>query len=153
MTKDGPKVLEFNCRFGDPETQPLMMMLKSDIIDIFEVILKNKVKKLKLKWQKGSAVCVVLSSLGYPGDYEKEKEIEGFDKIKNEKDVFIFHSGTKKSGKKLVTNGGRVLGITARGMNLKDAIKNTYKYIGKNGVHFSGMQFRTDIGKKGLKKV
>ena len=155
LTKDGPKVLEFNCRFGDPETQPLMMLLKTDIIDVFEAIVKKKVRNLKLDWYKGSSVCVVLTSKGYPGNYDKGKVIDGLLKpfvrgpLANA--VSIFHSGTKKVDGKVVTNGGRVLGITARGNNLSSALKNVYKNIGKNGVHFSGMHYRTDIGKKGLK--
>jgi phosphoribosylamine---glycine ligase len=151
LTKDGPKVLEFNCRFGDPETQPLMVMLTSDIIDVFEAIIKNKVNALKMKWHKGAAVCTILASKGYPGKYEKEKEINGFEKIKEEKDTFVFHAGTKTIKDKLITDGGRVLGITGRGKNLKDAMRKVYNCIGQNGIHFSGMQYRKDIGKKGLK--
>lgn len=151
LTKDGPKVLEYNCRFGDPETQPLMTLLASDIIDLFEAILKNKIRNIKLRWHKGSAVCVVLASQGYPSDYEKGKEILDLDKLNKVKDVYVFHAGTKEINNHIVTNGGRVLGITGRGRNLKEAIKHVYKFIGKKGVHFSSMHYRTDIGKKGLK--
>lgn len=156
LTKEGPKVLEFNCRFGDPETQPLMFMLKSDIIELFEAILKRKLKNYKLKWYAGAAVCVVLTAGGYPSDYEKGKVIYGLPKpftrggLANA--VVTFHSGTKLINNKLVTNGGRVLGITARGKNLKDAINNVYKHIGKSSIHFSGMHYRKDIGRKGLNK-
>ncbi|MCJ7740010.1 phosphoribosylamine--glycine ligase [Candidatus Microgenomates bacterium] len=152
LTKDGPKVLEYNCRFGDPETQPLMMMLKTDLIDIFEAVLKNKVKSLRIKWFAGSAVCVVLTSKGYPGNYEKGKEIVGLTNLDKKNDLQVFHAGTKIDNGKIVSSGGRVLGITGRDKNLRLVIKKVYKTIGKKGVHFSGMQYRKDIGKKGLKK-
>ena len=154
LTAEGPKVLEFNCRFGDPETQPLMTLMTTDIIDIFEAIVKKKVKNLRVKWSNASSVCVVLTAQGYPGNYEKGKIIFGLPKpfarggLVNA--VMTFHSGTKILNGKLVTNGGRVLGITAKRSNLKTAITNTYKHIGGNGIHFSGMHYRHDIGKKGL---
>ncbi|MBI4991121.1 phosphoribosylamine--glycine ligase [Candidatus Gottesmanbacteria bacterium] len=154
ITRDGPKVLEFNCRFGDPETQPLMMLLKTDIVDLFEALVDKKLKNYKLKWYKGAAVCVVLTAKGYPGEYEKGKIIYGlpkpFARGTLAKAVMVFHSGTKILNGKLVTLGGRVLGVTARGKNLKDAIKNVYKYIGKKGVYFPGMHYRKDIGKKAV---
>lgn len=150
LTKGGPKVLEFNCRLGDPETQPLMFMLKSDIIELFQAIIDKNLKDFKLQWSDGSAVCVVLTAKGYPGDFEKGKEIFGLEKLLATKDVCAFHSGTKLVDEKLVTNGGRVLGITARGKDLKSAINNAYKHIGKSGVNFSGMHYRKDIGRKGL---
>lgn len=149
LTKDGPKVLEFNCRFGDPETQPLMFMLKSDIIDLFNAIIGKKLKNLKLKWYDGSAVCVVLTAKGYPGEYEKGEEILGLGQFDQLDKLYAFHAGTKHIDGKIVTNGGRVLGVTARGTDLKYAIKKVYKYIGEDGVHFSGMHFRKDIGEKG----
>ncbi|MBI3380128.1 phosphoribosylamine--glycine ligase [Candidatus Gottesmanbacteria bacterium] len=152
LTEDGPKVLEFNCRFGDPETQPLMFMLESDIIDLFDAIINKKLKNFKLLWHRGAAICIVLTAKGYPGEYEKRDEIFGLDKLKHEKNIITFHSGTKLDDKKLVTNGGRVLGVTAIGKDLKSAIYNAYKYIGKYGVNFSGMHYRKDIGKKGLSK-
>jgi phosphoribosylamine--glycine ligase len=152
LTKDGPKVLEFNCRLGDPETQPVLSLLDSDIIDLFDAIIHNKIKNSRLKWKKGAAVCVVLASKGYPGEYKKGIAIHGLESLANEKDVIAFHAGTKTVKDKVVTNGGRVLGITSFGHNLNQAIKNAYKHIGKQGVHFSGMQYRRDIGIKGLKK-
>ncbi len=158
LTKNGPKVLEFNCRFGDPETQPLMFMLKTDIIDLFNAVLNKKLKNFKLTWYKGSAVCAVLTAKGYPGEYEKGQVIHGLPKpfargaLANAlaNGVMTFHSGTKLINNKLVTNGGRVLGITVRGKNLREAISNTYKHIGKKGINFSGMHYRKDIGRKGL---
>ncbi len=151
LTKDGPKVLEFNCRFGDPETQPVLSLLKSDIIDLFLAIVQKKINKIKIKWYKGSAICVVLTSKGYPEKYKTDQEIFGLDKLNNKKNIYAFQSGTKFVGGKVVTSGGRVLGITAQDKNLLSAIKKAYKYIGKAGIHFSGMHYRKDIGKKGLK--
>ena len=149
LTRDGPKVLEFNCRFGDPETQPLMSLLKTDIVDLFEAIASGKIKKLKLKWHKGSAVCIVLTSHGYPGKYEKGKLIAGLD---SKNGTVAFHAGTAVDGEKIISDGGRVLGIMGRGKNLRDAIKKTYSSIGEKGIYFAGMHYRTDIGKKGLMK-
>ncbi len=157
LTKDGPKVLEFNCRFGDPETQPLMMLLKTDIIELFQAIIDQRLHNFKLKWYQGNAVCVVLSSKGYPDEYEKGKIIHGlpkpFTRGTPTNGVVAFHSGTKLIDNKLITAGGRVLGVTGRGKNLKEAIKNVYKVIGKIGIHFSGMHYRKDIGKKGITPI
>ncbi len=131
LTKNGPKVLEFNCRLGDPETQALMFMLKSDIVELFQAIIDKNLKDFKLQWFDGSAVCVVLTAKGYPGEIEKGKIINGLSK-----NITAFHSGTKFVSNKFVTNGGRVLGIAARGKNLKDAINNVYKQIGKKGLTY-----------------
>lgn len=152
LTRGGPKVLEFNCRFGDPETQPLMALLKSDIVDIFEAIINNRIRDLKVRWHKGSSVCVILASRGYPGKYGKGKIIKGLDNYKKNKNVSVFQAGTQRSDGHIVTAGGRVLGITSKADNLKKAIDEAYKAIGKKGIRFDGMQFRRDIGKKGLKK-
>lgn len=149
LTKEGPKVLEYNCRFGDPETQPLMMQLESDLIEIFLAQQKKQLKNKKMVFKKGFSVGVVLASEGYPYDYKKGDQIFGLDKVKNE-EVQIFHAGTKVLDKKIVTNGGRVLSITAYDKSLTEAIKKTYQQIGKKGIHFKGMQFRKDIGKNGL---
>ncbi len=148
VTKDGPKVLEFNCRFGDPETQPLMSLLETDLIAIFKAIQESKVHTLKLKWKKGAAVCVMLTARGYPGNFEKGKEIKGLEKLP--KSVAIFHSGTALDNGKLVTGGGRVMGVTAVSSSLKKALDTVYNSIGEQGIHFSGMHRRSDIGKKGL---
>lgn len=149
LTKEGPKVLEYNCRFGDPETQPLMMQLKSDLYEIFQVLLKNKLKNKKLIFKKGFSISIVLASTGYPNHYEKGKNIFGLD-IKKNNNLQIFHSGTKEINNKITTNGGRVLAVTAHGNTLREAMKKSYQAIGKKGIYFEGMQFRTDIGKKGL---
>jgi len=153
LTDEGPKVLEFNCRMGDPETQPVLLLLGSDIISIFEAVNEGKVKTLRLKWKKGSAVCLVLTSGGYPGTYEKGKVIRGLEKLRGLGDIFAFHSGTKLNGKKIVTNGGRVLGITGIGKDLSSSIKKVYNGIGKDGIHFQNMHYRKDIGQKGLKQT
>lgn len=151
LTSDGPKVLEFNCRFGDPETQPLMALLKTDIIDIFQAIINKKVKNLKIEWYSGSAVCVILASKGYPGYYDSGHEIS-FARAPLARGTNIFHSGTKTVDEQLVTHGGRVLGVTAVGQTLKEAMKRAYSHIGKDGIRFSGMHFRKDIGHEGLNR-
>jgi len=151
LTKKGPMLLEYNCRLGDPETQPLMLLLKSDIVDVFEAIADKKIEKTKFQWFKESSVCIMTASAGYPADYKKGNEVFGLNKISRVSDIFAFHSGTKLYGEKTVSYGGRVLGICARDSNLKNAIKKAYKAIGKNGIYFEGMQYRKDIGKKGLK--
>jgi len=153
LTKEGPKVLEYNCRLGDPETQPLLALMETDIVDLFQSIVEEKINNLRLKWKKGTAVCVILASKGYPGEYQKGFEIKGLNKLKNEKNVFAFHAGTKEIRKKVISDSGRVLGVTALGKDLKQAIGNAYKHIGKYGVFFKGMQYRKDIGKKGLKRA
>ncbi|MBI5123575.1 phosphoribosylamine--glycine ligase [Candidatus Roizmanbacteria bacterium] len=149
LTKEGPKVLEYNCRFGDPETQPLMMQLESDLLEIFIAQQKKQLKNKKLIFKKGFSVGVVLASDGYPGEYKKGNQIHGLDKIKDV-EVQVFHAGTKEVDKKIITNGGRVLAVTASGSTLKETIEKAYQAIGKKGIHFKGMQYRRDIGKKGL---
>lgn len=149
LTREGPKVLEYNCRFGDPETQPLMMQMESDLVEIFLAQQKKQLKNKKLIFKKGFSVGVVLASKGYPGKYEKGDQIFRLNKIKSD-DVQIFHAGTKEENKKIVTNGGRVLSVTSTGKTLGEAIKKAYRQIGKKGIHFKGMQFRHDIGKNGL---
>lgn len=149
LTKDGPKVLEYNCRFGDPETQPLMMQMESDLYEIFQWQLNKKLKNKKIKFKKGFSVGVVLASEGYPGKYKIGETIIGLNKIA-EKNITVFHAGTKESDNNIITNGGRVLTVTAYGITLKDVLRKSYKVIGKNGINFKGMQYRKDIGKKGL---
>jgi len=149
LTKEGPKVLEYNCRFGDPETQPLMMQLKSDLYEIFQALLKNKLKNKKLIFQKGFSMSVILASTGYPVSYKKGEEIFGLN-IKKNNHFQVFHSGTKEIDNKITTNGGRVLAVTVHGKTLKETMKKSYLAIGKNKIYFGGMQYRKDIGKKGL---
>ncbi len=149
LTKEGPKVLEYNCRFGDPETQPLMMLLESDLVEILLSQQKKQLKNKKLIFKKGFAVDVILASAGYPGDYKKGDQISGLDKEHGE-DIHIFHAGTKEINKKIATNGGRVLAVTAYAKTLEETIKKVYQVIGKKSVYFKGVQYRRDIGRNGL---
>lgn len=144
LTKDGPKVLEYNCRFGDPETQALMMQLDSDLLQVFQSQVNGTLKNTKLVFKKGYSVSVTLASLGYPGAYKKGDQIFGLDK--KSINVQIFHAGTKRINKKYFTNGGRILSVASHSQSLKDAIKIIHLQIGKNAIHFKGMQYRKDIG-------
>ncbi|MFA5528069.1 MAG: phosphoribosylamine--glycine ligase [Peptostreptococcales bacterium] len=144
MVRDGePKVLEFNVRFGDPETQTVITRLETDLVEIMESILEDRLKDQEIRWSSKETVCVVMASGGYPGDYEKGKVIEGLDKV--DEDIIVFHGGTKLQGDKIVTNGGRVLGVTAFGKTLKEAREKAYKNVAK--ISFEGAQYRQDIGK------
>ena len=143
ITELGPKVIEFNCRFGDPETQVILPLLESDLAEIFFSIVEEELELQDVKWKDGSAVCVVLASGGYPDKYEKGKEIFGLNKVGNS-DIMIFHAGTKKAGDKIVTNGGRVLGVTAFDTTMEGALGKAYSSIDK--IKFAGMHYRHDIG-------
>jgi phosphoribosylamine--glycine ligase len=149
MTAKGPVVLEFNCRFGDPETQPILMRLDSDIVEAFEASIEGRTSDGDFKWSNDSTVCVVLASGGYPGSYENGKRISGLDKAAQVPGVKVFHAGTTKQGDDVLTAGGRVLGVTARGLNLDDARIRAYEAAVK--IHFDGVHFRNDIGAKPLK--
>jgi len=151
ITKDGPMVLEFNVRFGDPETQAILPRLKSDLIDIMMACADGTLDKIDVKWDKSSCISVVCASKGYPDEYEKDKEIFGLDKAGKIKDVIVFHAGTKHDGGKTFTNGGRVLGVTSLGRDIKSAKANAYKAV--DCVKFEGMQYRKDIGDKAIKRV
>lgn len=142
ITEDGPKVLEYNVRFGDPETQSVLLRLETDLIEIIEAILENRLNEIHIKYDEKNAVCVMLTSGGYPESYEKGKVITGLDKV--DEGIVIFHSGTKIINNKLVTNGGRVIGISAKGNSLEEASKKVYENIEK--IKFEGMHYRTDIG-------
>ncbi|MBI2616957.1 phosphoribosylamine--glycine ligase [Candidatus Gottesmanbacteria bacterium] len=150
ITREGPKVLEFNCRFGDPETQPVLTLLKTDLLEILLAIKQKKVQNLKLSWNPGFAVCVVLASDGYPGNFKKGSVLVGLDKVNNVSDVHIFHSATTIRGERVVSSGGRVISVTAVGNTLNAAIEKAYLNIGKGKIYFPGMHYRHDIGKKGL---
>lgn len=149
MTAKGPVVLEFNCRFGDPETQPILMRLDSDIVEAFEASIEGRTSEGDFKWTNDSTVCVVLASGGYPGSYENGKRITGLDKAAQVPGVKVFHAGTARPGDDILTAGGRVLGVTARGVNLDDARARAYEAAVK--IHFDGVHFRNDIGAKPLK--
>lgn len=149
MIRNGePYTLEFNVRFGDPEAQPLLMRLESDLIDIMEACIDGNLHAVKPVWKKEASVCVVLAAGGYPGSYEKGKIISGLEKLDEKQNAVAFHAGTKKDGNNFITNGGRVLGITALGNTIPDAIKHAYEGVGK--ISFQGMQYRKDIGRKAL---
>ena len=149
MINDGEaKVLEFNARFGDPETQPIMARLETDLIDIIEAILAGSLSKIDIKWKSDPAVCVVMASGGYPGNYEKGKVICGLEKAANVSNVSVFHAGTVFKDGKIVTDGGRVLGVTGLGPVIAAAIDNAYK--GVQEISFEGAHFRRDIGARAL---
>lgn len=142
ITNDGAKVLEYNVRFGDPETQSVLFRLDTDLNKIMTSIIDNKLAEIKIKYKSEQAVCVMLTSGGYPNSYEKGKVITGLENL--DKDIVVFHSGTKLVDEKLVTNGGRVIGITAKANTVKDAANKVYENIKK--INFEGMHYRTDIG-------
>lgn len=146
LTKDGMKVIEYNARFGDPETQVILPRLKTDLIEIMEACVDQKLDQMNIEWYDNAAVCVVEASGGYPEDYQKGYPITGLEEIKNREDIVVFHAGTKMLDGKFVTNGGRVLGITGIGKNLDEAIKIAYQ--GVEIVDFDKKHFRHDIGVK-----
>lgn len=145
LTKDGPRVLEYNARFGDPETQVVLPRMNNDIVDVFEACIDGTLDQIELEFSDNAAVCVVLASDGYPEAYEKGFEITGLEKFWNQDGYYVFHAGTKLENGKIVTNGGRVLGVTALGIDLKDARKNAY--AAADWVSFANKYMRTDIGK------
>ena len=145
LTESGPKVLEFNARFGDPETQPIMMRIKNDIVPIFEACIDGTLAKQSLQWRQEPTICVVMAAKGYPSSYEKGKEISGLNSDEN-RQVVVFHAGTKLENGKVLTNGGRVLGVTALGSDINQAIKNAYSAVDK--IKWDGIHYRKDIGNK-----
>ena len=145
------RVLEFNARFGDPETQPVMARLDTDLIEIIEAILDERLSTLEIKWKPESAVCIVMASGGYPGNYEKGKKITGLDTAAGMKGVLVFHSGTAMKNGNIVTDGGRVLGVTGLGPAVAAAIDNAYK--GAREISFDGAHYRRDIGARALETV
>ncbi len=152
VTNQGPRVLEFNCRFGDPETQPLLMRLKTDLLDLLEATAAGTLDEFaetKLEWDPRPAVCVVLASGGYPGSYVKGKVITGLAEAAKLRDVKVFHAGTRLENGVVVTDGGRVLGVTALGATLAAAKARAYEAVER--IHFQGMFYRRDIGDKALK--
>jgi len=146
MTADGPRVLEFNTRFGDPETQTLMMRLESDVFDLFNASIDGRVSELKLQWKPGAAACVVAASGGYPGKFANGFAVRGIEKVSG--DVEVFHAGTALKDGAIVTAGGRVLGVTAADADLKSALKKIYAAL--EHIEFEGMVYRRDIGHRAL---
>ncbi len=145
LTPNGPKVLEYNARFGDPETQVVLPRMKNDIVDVFEACIDGTLDQIELEFEDNAAVCVVLASDGYPEHYEKGFKITGFENFEGRDDYFVFHAGTKFDGDDIVTNGGRVLGVVAKGNNLKEARANAYEAT--KLVDFANKYMRNDIGK------
>ena len=145
ITEDGPKVLEYNARFGDPEAQVVLPRMKNDIIDVMEACIDGKLSDVELEFEDNAAVCVVLASDGYPEKYDKGFEIKGLDTFKDKDGYYVFHAGTKLDGDKIVTNGGRVLGVVAKGEDLKAARANAYKAT--EWIDFANKYKRNDIGK------
>lgn len=145
LTQDGPKVLEYNARFGDPETQVVLPRMKNDIIDIFEACIDGTLDDIELEFEENAAVCVVLASDGYPEHYEKGFVIQGLENFKDKDGYYAFHAGTKAQDGKILTNGGRVLGITAKGKDLKEAREHAYEAV--KLVDFQNKYMRNDIGK------
>lgn len=143
MTPNGVKVIEYNCRFGDPETQVVLPRLKTDLVEIMEAVIDERLDEIEIEWEDNAAVCVVMASGGYPVEYKKGYEIFGLDNVG---DLTVFHAGTALKDGKIVTNGGRVLGVTAVGKDLDEAIKNAYKGVGK--ISFKDEFHRSDIGVK-----
>ncbi len=149
ISQGEPYVLEFNCRLGDPEAQAILPRIENDFLEMVEKALSGKLREYELKESSKACVCVVMASKGYPGSYEKGHIITGLDKVKEIEEVIVFHAGTKKEGDKFLTNGGRVLGVTALGETITEAIERAYKAV--ELIHFEGAHYRKDIGKKALK--
>jgi phosphoribosylamine--glycine ligase len=151
ITADGPKVLEYNARFGDPEAQVIVARMKSDIVPILKGVAEGHLSDVKIEWAKDPAVCVVLAAKGYPGEVETGDAIRGLEALAGEADIVVYHAATGLRDGKVVTVGGRVLGVTALGFNLDAAVKRAYEGVAK--VSFDGMHFRRDIGKKALARL
>jgi phosphoribosylamine---glycine ligase len=150
MTARGPMVLEFNCRFGDPETQPILMRLESDLLDAFEASIDGRVSEGDFKWSTDATACVVIASGGYPDAFESGKPITGLKEASEVEGVRVFHAGTSKRGNEYITSGGRVLGVTARAKDLGVALDRAYEAAEK--ISFEGMYYRKDIGARALVK-
>lgn len=144
LTQKGPKLLEYNARFGDPEAQSVLFRMKNDLLEIFEAVIDERLQEIQLEFEDGAAVCVVMASGGYPEHYEKGKEITGLEDVSPE--VMVFHAGTKLENGKFYTSGGRVLGVVAKGEDIQAARKIAYENVEK--IHFEGAQYRKDIGIK-----
>ncbi len=148
ISEKGPKVLEFNCRFGDPETQPVLLRMKSDIVPLFQASIEGNLDKHTIEWSETSAICVVMASRGYPGPYNKGMPISGLDAKGGVEGARVFHAGVDFTDGRIVTNGGRVLGVTAEGRDIKSAIDNAYAAVSR--IKWEGAYYRRDIGKKAL---
>jgi phosphoribosylamine---glycine ligase len=150
MTAKGPMVLEFNCRFGDPETQPILMRMESDLVDALEASIDGRVSEGDFKWSADAAACVVMASGGYPGTFEAGKKITGLREAAGVEGVKVFHAGTTQRAGEFFTSGGRVLGVTAHASDLKTAVERAYEACDR--ISFEGAHYRRDIGARALKK-
>jgi len=150
ITAAGPRVLEFNARFGDPECQPLMLRLKSDLVQLMEACVEGRLAEVAIEWDARAAACVVLAAAGYPGNYDKGKVIRGLEDLRDWKDGVVFHAGTARRDDAVVTNGGRVLGVTALGTTLTDAVTEAYRAVEQ--IHWDGVHYRRDIGYRALER-
>jgi len=146
LTNDGPKVIEFNCRFGDPEVQAILPLLESDLLEILLACATGHLKDVNIRWGKGAAACVVLSSKGYPGKYPTGLPISGLEQTLP--NSYVFHAGTKLQDGQIVTAGGRVLCVTGWGENIEQALKSAYTAVGS--IRFEGMHYRKDIGRRAV---
>lgn len=149
LTKSGPKVIEFNCRFGDPELQVILPRMVTDLMLPVNAVLNENLNEVSLGWRSEAAVCVVMASQGYPGKYEKGKIISGLEQFNQSENVMVFHAGTKRTNDQFETSGGRVLGVTALGTDIKNAIENSYSAVDK--INFENAYYRRDIGHRALK--
>lgn len=150
LTAAGPRVLEFNVRFGDPETQAVLPRLRGSLAETLQLLAEGRLDRARLETDPWPAVCVVLASGGYPGEYAKGKPIHGLELAGQHPDVTVFHAGTRREGDRFVTAGGRVLGVTARGADLEAAVMRAYEAAAQ--IHFDGMHYRRDIALKGLRR-
>ena len=146
LTEKGPKVIEYNCRFGDPETQVVLPLLKTDLFTIFKAVREERLDQLDIQWSAGAAACVILASGGYPKKYETGFPIQGLDEQGQYPGVIVYHAGTKRQDGQFLTAGGRVLGVTGLGEDLPQALEKAYGAAAK--IHFPKVHYRTDIGKK-----
>ena len=151
IKEEKTKVLEFNARLGDPEAQPLLMRMKSDLVPVLEATIDENLAQQKIEWEDRASVCVVIASGGYPGSYEKGKAISGLQEAAKVRDTFVFHAGTTLKEGKVVTNGGRVLGVTALGSGIQEAIQRAYEAVAK--ISWEGAYYRKDIGQKALQRM
>ena len=150
MTATGPQVLEFNARFGDPETQAILLRMESDLVEALEACIDGRLSATELRWTSGASACVVASSAGYPGSYKTGFPITGLDDAAQLPGVEVFHSGSSVADGQVLTAGGRVLGVTAAAPTLEEALKRAYQAIAT--IHFDGIYYRRDIGHRALKK-
>ncbi len=150
ITKDGPKVIEYNCRFGDPELQVVLPRMVTDLMVPVNAVLNKNLNEISLAWRPEAAVCVVMASKGYPGKYEKGKVINGLEQFEHSDDVLVFHAGTKRTDDQIITSGGRVLGVTSFGADIQSAIQNSYAAVKQ--IRFDNAYYRTDIGHKAVSR-